>query len=445
MPKNKKPKCNDDSFCKKSVERTIKRKYRQDSAGKLFTFSASKKIPCVYRFWAVLKDLIDVSLLQQALKNIMPRFPYYHVKLSRGFLWYRWKKVDEIPQVEKELDYPCQFIPIRNTRTFPFRIIANFNQIIIEFFHGLTDGTGALIFLRSLVSEYLVLKGYIVEDWGDIFRPGQDIDPAETEYAYRKNFKLGIPKMPKVYRAYHLPFKRVEKGITYVTNAKLDVNEVLKIAREWKVSITEFLAAIYADVIQEIMFELKEKGNRKKIRPVRIMIPINARNIIPSKTMRNFTTFMAPGIDPHLGQHTFEEIVENIHLQKNLNLTEKAVTQQLSYYVAIETNPFVVAVPYFLKIGLTKPIYRKMGEELFSAFLTNLGKTKMPVELSEVVKDIQIMPMNHPYFKTGCGFLTYFNELNLNFVRNIKEEIVEEKFFNKLRAFGLEMKITRLF
>ncbi|NHK30892.1 MAG: hypothetical protein FK730_06035 [Asgard group archaeon] len=445
MPENKKINSNNDSLDEKLAKKKIKRKWRQDSAGKLFTYSASKKIPCVYRFWAVLKDLVDVSLLQKALENIMPRFPYYHVKLSRGFAWFKWKKVDEMPQVEKELDYPCKFIPVRNTRTFPFRIIANFNQIIIEFFHGLTDGTGALIFLRSLVSEYLVLNGYSVDDWSDIFRPGQDIDPAETEYSYRKNFKLGIPKIPKVYRAYHLPFKRVEKGITYVTNAKLDVNEVLKIARDLKISITEFLAAIYADVIQEIMFELKEKGIRKRIRPVRIMVPINARNIIPSKTMRNFTTFMAPGIDPRLGKHSFEEIVENIHYQKNLNLTEKAVIQQLSYYVAIETNPFVVAVPFFLKVLFVKPIYRKMGEELFSGFLTNLGRTKMPVELSEVVKDIQIIPMNHPYFKTGCGFLTYFDELNLNFVRNIKEEIVEEKFFNKLRNFGLELKITRLF
>ncbi|NHJ38419.1 MAG: hypothetical protein FK731_00195 [Asgard group archaeon] len=432
-------------FDEKSSERILKKKYRLDSAGKLFTFSASKKIPCVYRFWAVLKDLVDVSILQKALENILPRFPYYHVKLTRGYAWYKWKKVQEIPQVEKELDYPCKFIPIRNTRTFPYRIIANLNQIIIEFFHGLTDGTGALIFLRALVSEYLVLIGYSVKDWGDIFRSGQEIDTSETEYAYRKNFKLGIPKMPKIYRAYHLPFKRVEKGITYVTNAKLDVNEVLKITRDWNISITEFLAAVYTDVIQEIMFELKEKGIKKKIRPVRIMIPINARKIIPSNTMRNFTTFMAPGIDPRLGKHPFEEIVENIHYLKNLNLTEKAVTQQLSYYVALETNPFIIIIPYFLKLLLTKPIYRKMGEELFSAFLTNLGKTEMPPELSEVVKDIQIVPMNHPYFKTGCGFLTYFDELNLNFVRNIKEEIVEEKFFNKLKDFGLELKITKLF
>ena len=86
-----------------------------------------------------------------------------------------------------------------------------------------------------------------------------------------------------------------------------------------------------------------------------------------------------------------------------------------------------------------------MGEELFSAFLTNLGKTEMPAELSEVVRDIQIVPMNHPYFKTGCGFLTYFDELNLNFVRNIQEDIVEEKFIQRLQDFGLEVQVKRLF
>jgi hypothetical protein len=430
---------------KKSPNKTIKRKCPQDSAGKLFTFSASKKIPCVYRFWAELKDLVDASVLQQALENIMPRFPYYHVKLSRGLFWFKWKKVKELPKVENELDYPCKFIKVRNGRTFPFRIIAYLNQIIIEFFHGLTDGTGALIFLRSLIGEYLHLKGYNVKDWGDIFRPNSKMDPLESEYSYRKNYKPGIPKVPGIYRAYHLPLKRVKKGITYVTNVKLNVDEVLKVSRSFGISLTEFLASVYTDVMQSIMFELRERGYKKKFRPIRIMVPVNTRNIIPSKTMRNFTTFIAPGIEPRIGKYTFEEIIESIHHLKKLSLTQKAIYQQISNYVTIDRNPFLGMIPLVLKLWIMKPIYKKMGEELFSAFLTNLGKTEMPVELSEVVKDIQIMPMNHPYFKTGCGFLTYFDELNLNFVRNIEEDIVEQRFIERLRDFGLEVVVKRLF
>ncbi|MHA1171386.1 MAG: hypothetical protein ACTSQ3_04835, partial [Candidatus Heimdallarchaeota archaeon] len=69
-------------------ESPIKEKYRVDTAGTLFSLASSPKIPCVYRFWATMKDLVKVDGLQQALDNIMPRFPYYQVKFSRGFLWY---------------------------------------------------------------------------------------------------------------------------------------------------------------------------------------------------------------------------------------------------------------------------------------------------------------------------------------------------------------------
>ncbi|RLI69072.1 MAG: hypothetical protein DRP02_11390 [Candidatus Gerdarchaeota archaeon] len=432
-------------YCMPMNTEKEKKKCRLDSAGKLFTYSSSRKIPCVYRFWAEMKELVDVDILQKALNTTFTRFPYFQVQLTRGLFWHRWKKALYPPRVEKEKKYPCQFIPIRNKNTFPYRIIANQNQIVIEFFHGLTDGNGALQFLRTLITQYLSLKGFTIDNWGDVFLPGEPVPLEETEYAYRKNFKVGIPKIPKIHRAFHLPFKRENKGVAYVTSGKVNVNDILAIAKKWNCTLTEFLTAIYIDVLQEIMFELPERVRRRRKRHINVMLPIDTRRIIPSKTMRNFITFIAPGIDPRKGRYSFEEIVERVHYYKKRYLNKKYILQQISYYVAIEVNPFVNALPSFLKLLLVKPLYRKMGEELFSAFLTNLGKTNLPPEICNEVKDINILPMNHPYFKTGCGFITYFNDLNINFVRNIKEDIVEEKFFNKLRFFGLDVKVRRLF
>ena len=59
---------------KSEEESPIKEKYRVDTAGTLFSLVSSPKIPCVYRFWATLKDLVKVDDLQQALDNILPRF-----------------------------------------------------------------------------------------------------------------------------------------------------------------------------------------------------------------------------------------------------------------------------------------------------------------------------------------------------------------------------------
>ncbi|HUT79605.1 MAG TPA: hypothetical protein VMZ29_00265 [Candidatus Bathyarchaeia archaeon] len=432
-------------FCMQ-LDSTKKRKKitcRMDAAGKLFHTVTSPKIPCVYRLWVTMKHVVRREALQKALENIMPRFPYYQVMVAKGFIWNKWKKVNQIPKVRPELEYPCQYIPIRDRNTFPYRIINNQNQIIIEFNHSLTDGTGALIFLKSLVAEYLTLSGITVEDWGDIFRPDQKPKPEEMEYAYRKNFKIGIPKLPKIYKAYHIPFVRMKTGISYVTNGKMDVRDVLTLSRKHKVTLTELLTAVYIDTLQEIMFETPSK--RRKIRPIRIMVPINVRNLLPSKTMRNFTTFLGPGVDPRLGRFSFEEIIAQVHHFKNMQVNEKYQTQQISFYVSIEINPFVGIIPNFIKRMFIRPLYKQMGESLFSSFLTNLGQTKMPKEFNDEIIDFQVLPMYHPYFKSGLGLLTTNNFLNINFVRNIKENIVEEKFFNKLRELGLEVQITELF
>ena len=71
--------------------------------------------------------------------------------------------------------YPQEKLPITKKGTFPFRVRAFQNRIAVEFHHSLTDGTGAITFLRALVGEYLRLQGYKVEDWLDIFRPEQKL------------------------------------------------------------------------------------------------------------------------------------------------------------------------------------------------------------------------------------------------------------------------------
>ncbi|MBN1328806.1 MAG: hypothetical protein JXA54_04970 [Candidatus Heimdallarchaeota archaeon] len=418
---------------------------RMDAAGKLFHTVTSPKIPCVYRLWATLKHEVRREALQKALENIMPRFPYYQVMVAKGFIWNKWRKVKQIPRVRPELEYPCQYIPIREKNTFPYRIINNSNQIIIEFNHSLTDGTGALIFLKSLVAEYLSLSGLTVTDWGDIFRPEQKVDFNEMEYAYRENFKIGIPKLPKIYKAFHLPFERMKIGISYVTNGKMNVHDILNLSKIYKVTLTEFLTAVYIDVLQEIMFETPTKRKRNKILPIRIMVPINVRNLLPSKTMRNFTTFLGPGVDSRLGKFSFEEIIEQVHHFKNMQVNEKYQIQQISFYVGIEINPFIGMIPNFIKRMFIRPLYKQMGESLFSAFLTNLGKINMPIEFKNEIIDFQVLPMYHPYFKSGCGLLTTYDSFSINFVRNIKENIVEEKFFDKLKKLGLEVQVTELF
>ena len=420
----------------------IQEKYRIDLAGRMFTYVASPKIPSVYRFWAIMKNLVNVDLLQESLNSLIKRFPYYQVKLKNGFLWDYWKATDELPQVEKEREYPCQYIPMREENAFPFRVMAHLNEIIVEFSHSVTDGSGALIFLKALIADYLVRTGLVIDNWGSVYRADEKPDEQEFEYSYRKNFKLGFPKIERDFRAFQLPFESEDKGVFHVVKGKLPVTDVLKVSKEFKVTLTEFLAALYIESLQEILFDLPEKQLKKLKRPIKIMVPINVRNLMPSNTMRNFTAYVAPGIDPRLGEFSFKEIIEQVHYYKNMFMNKKFITQMISNFVYLEINPYLHFTPSIFKKWFIKPLYKNIGESQFSGIMTNLGKTSLPQPLNEEVAELHFLPMNHPHFKTGCALLTYYDELNINFGRNYADDVVERKFFEKVKKFNITTTVT---
>jgi len=416
-------------------------RYLLDNAATLFSLVSSRRIPCLFRLSSTLKEPVKVNILQQAFENILPRFPYYSVNLRPGFSWYHWREIRGKPKVILDERNPCQKMPIRRRGFLPFRVRAYQNRIAVEFHHSLTDGTGALTFLRALVGEYFNLLGLNVEDWTDVFRPDQKPDPEEFEDAFKRYYEKTVPEPEKIMRAFHLPYKLEKKGIYHITTGIVPVRDLLKITKSHSVSLTEFISAVYIDVLQEILFSLPEKQKKRLLKPIRLMIPVNLRRIYPSKTMRNFSLYVTPGIDPRLGKFTFDEIVKEVYHYMRIEVNDKYINQQIARNVRGELHPLMQATPLFIKKMFGKLIYNHLGEFLYSGVLTNLGKVSMPDPLENYIEDFQFLPAPSPVLKTGCAIVSFKDNLYINFGRVVKESEVERLFFTRLRKLGLRVKI----
>ena len=68
------------------------------------------------------------------------------------------------------------------------------------------------------------------------------------------------------------------------------------------------------------------------------MIPLNLRKIFGSKTMRNFSLFLIPGIDPRLGRYGFDEILNYVHHYVRLNANARSVQPDMARNVRGEKN-----------------------------------------------------------------------------------------------------------
>lgn len=110
-------------------------------------------------------------------------------------------------------------------------------------------------------------------------------------------------------------------------------------------TITEYLNAV-------LVYALIENQKRSKVwreKPVRIAMPVNLRQFFPSKTLRNFITMIYPGVDPRMGEYSFEEILKEIHYYMRYHINEKFLNADITTNAKTLQSPLIRIVPLCIK------------------------------------------------------------------------------------------------
>ena len=128
-----------------------------DNAAQAFPAATGKKDTRVFRFYCQLKEDIQADLLQKALEQTMEHYPVFSMVLRKGLFWFYLEQRDLPAKVEEEKRPPCSEIYVPDHKTLLFQVSYYKTRINFEVFHALTDGTGAMLFLKELVSNYLIL------------------------------------------------------------------------------------------------------------------------------------------------------------------------------------------------------------------------------------------------------------------------------------------------
>ena len=411
--------------------------FRLDNAATVFPAILSTRHTTVFRISAGLKEPVNVMVLQKTLENIIPRFPYYRVHLRRGLFWYYFETNPGVPRVEMEDPCPCSRI-ILTKNVFPFRVKAYKGRIALEFSHMLTDGAGAVIFLKAIIGEYLSLRGVEIDDWGDIFRKEEVPRDGEYEYAYRKHYRKNIPGPPRLTKAFHFPFELENKGVYRVITGIVSSKEIIKKAKEYDVSISVFLTGL---LMQAVYLMRKELPAAQQKRVIRLLLAVNMRKIFPSETMRNFTLMVTPEIDPSLGEYSFEEILEGIEHYLGMEVNAKHLSRQLSRNVGSEVHLVGRVIPRILKDVFFLVVYRVLGEFLTTMSISNMGRVILPESIAAHVDRFEFIPVPSPISKKHCSIISYQDRMYISFGRVIKETQVEKYFFTKLIEMGIPVKV----
>ena len=384
-------------------------------------------------------DLLVYTEGQRALNRVAPRFPSVVVRLRRGVFWHYLEELKTPPAVQTDSWQPLVSMTGADVRRCAIRVLYYRGRMAVEFFHAVTDGTGGMIFAKSLAAEYIRLRyGAAVPCTDGVKDP--DEPPREAEFVDRFQETAGPLAAPRddrnVYRA---------QGVTepdrflHVTTGILDAEQLLREAKARGVTVTAYLTAALLQSLLRMQAEDEPLPGRR--RPVKVQIPVNLRKLYGGETMRNFVAVANIGVDPRLGEYTFEELVQLVHHQMALAITEKNMRAIFTPNVNDERSRLLKIVPLGVKNLVMRMVFDAVGERVASLSLSNLGAVRLPEAMARYVSRVEFVLGAQATAPYNCSVTSLAGKTYVNIVRNSVEPRLERAVFTALVQLGFHVKI----
>ena len=410
-----------------------------DNSAKIYPPARSQDWSNVFRVSATLTESVDKDILHSALDVTVRRFPSIAVRLRRGFFWYYLQQITGVPEIREESSYPLTQMTNSEMRKCAFRVIVYGRRVALEIFHSITDGNGALVFLKSLMAEYIHQKygEYVPAEQGVLGRL-EEPSEAELEDSYGK-YSGKTPASLRASNAWRPDGTPESRGFSHLTCFTLPVKPVLDKAHEYGASLTGFLASVMMMALQNMQEEKVAYAKRRK--PIKVFIPVNLRGIFESRSLRNFVLYTVPEITPKLGRYEFAEICEIVKHQMALEITQKNMSAKIATNTACEKIWAFKLMPLFLKNIAMKAVFNSVGERKSCLAFSNLGAVKLPDVMKKYIERMDFILGVQATAPYDCAMLSYGDTLYINFIRNIKESELEYHFYRVLQGFGLPVTV----
>lgn len=413
----------------KKKEKVIKKKNKRwerfDNTAHLFPIIAGDDTSNVYRISVMLKENIEPELLQQALDEVLPFFPGFNMRMRKGFFWYYFEEnTKAAPEVREEDTYPCQFIVENRNRNYQFRVTYYNKRINLEVFHALSDGMGAINFLKELTYKYIRLAYFGDESHFQL--SGETSLNREDDFM--RNYRKKQPKPYKTEKAFIIKGDKLPKGHLAVIHGVLKIAQVKELCKKYDCSINELMAATFAYSV----YKEYNQGNKA----IRIAIPVNLRPYFVSVTTKNFFAMVSTELKP--GDHTFEEVVEVTKIGLRNQINREYLGRLFSYNVSNQMNIIARAVPLPLKNIAIKKVFVSAARASTST-MTNIGNIKVEKKYEGFIESFHaILPMSMGQ-NLKASVCSYGDNLTFTFSSRLQENHVQRRFFTTLAESGLDV------
>ena len=412
---------------------------RLDNAAKIYPAAKRRNWNNFFRLSATLTEPVDTEVLRRALDVTVRRFPSIAVRLRRGAFWYYLEEIPKAPAIQAEKSCPLAHAPFYEVRQCAFRVLVYHERIAVEFFHALTDGAGALVFLKSLLAEYLSQKyGLVIPAEKGVLGRLEEPSAEEVEDSFAR-YAGDVKLSRREATAYHLSGTPEPDGYKDIVTMMIPADKLRDCARGFGISVTELLCAAMMQAILDI--QAKDVPRRAARKPVKVLLPVNLRTLFPSATLRNFASYITPEIDPRMGDCSFDELCQLVHHKMGMENNRRTMRAKFAANVASERSPVLRVMPLFIKNIAMKAVFDTVGECKSCLCLSNLGRVELPEVMTPYVTRMDFIIGVQARAPHNCGVITWNGTAYINCIRNIREPALELAFYRVLHRLGLPVKV----
>lgn len=408
--------------------------YKLDNAGKMFHAVSEKANSSVFRIAAIMNDTVDPTVLQLALEDTIKRLPMFAVKLRKGVFWDFLVDNNEKLLVHLENQYPCAPIDPIETNGFLLRVTYYKKRIAAEFFHSVTDGTGALEFLKTLIYYYLTHLEKAVNYESSLIDIHNQPSYYEKDDSYQNYGTNGKAEIPPEQTSYQI--RGTATNQTIAVHGKMSATKMHQLATEHGTTVTAFVTAILIAAVYKERLQYRSYTER-----ITIAIPVNLRSFFPSSTLRNFFGVVHIGVAV-TEKITLKEIIEETSKQLREKVQTANLQRSINDRVKWQTRLSARFVPLPLKYQAIRYGYRSYSERTKAMTMTNMGKVRLSDSMESYISHMEMVMYPSKKSPINGGMIAIGDELVITFARMIQEADIIRAFFRELSTvFNLEIEV----
>lgn len=306
-------------------------------------------------------------------------------------------------------------------RDCALRVLYGPRHIAIEVFHSLTDGTGALQFLKALLAEYL----------------GTSAEPVSLDAAWEDSYQTHAEEKPTFMPggiSYLLPAAQEGEQKIYQTTLNFSVKELLTVTRAEHTTITAFFTALFAQTaMKQQQYEKEISG--ETLLPVQVMVPINLRKQFASDSLRNFSLYALPKLLPEAADAPFSEIAQSMAVQIQAQSAKSRLRAAIATNVALEQK--TAAFPLWIKCAALRSGFEVCGRRSSCITVSNLGQVTFPDCIQQELEQLDFMLTPRVHSPYNCGITSLGDTLSLTITRRGEDKGIEKMFVSLLIKLGI--------